>query len=233
MSPSRAAGQDLAESRQPLQATDRDRNVLGSLPLWVQLLYRACTHHTGVLHGAVGSLQTPRSKRARQLLLLMPVLVTASRGRCRGRCCGACGGEQEPVGPTASTGPGPAVGRPSRDGGAAGPGPSWWRGREGTPALRRELKMCLAGCPGRPRGRKGWARQGLPGWDPSTWRPPALGQAGGAGPWRPISHPAGSTGVKVQAAAAQGGRNRVLLVLALGEAGMTPRRPRSSLVQGP
>lgn len=81
-------------------------------------------------------------------------------------------------------------------------------------------------------GRAGPA-QGLPGWDPSTSRPPALSQGGGAGPWRPISHPAGSTGVKVLAALAHGSRNRVLVVLALGEAGVTPRRPRNSLVPRP
>lgn len=81
-------------------------------------------------------------------------------------------------------------------------------------------------------GRAGPA-QGLPGWDPSTSRPPALSQGGGAGPWHPISHPAGSTGVKVLAALAHGSRNRVLVVLALDEAGVTPRRPRNSLVPRP
>lgn len=62
-------------------------------------------------------------------------------------------------GPTASTGPGPAVGSSGRDGGAAGPGVCR-RGREGSPALRSELKMCRAGCPGGLRGRKGWAGPG-------------------------------------------------------------------------
>lgn len=42
-------------------------------------------------------------------------------------------------------------------------GPSCWRGRVGTPALRSELKMCRVECPGRPRGRKGWASPG-PAW---------------------------------------------------------------------
>lgn len=36
----------------------------------------------------------------------------------------------------------------------------WRRGREGTPALRSELKMCRVKCPGRARGRKGWASPG-------------------------------------------------------------------------
>lgn len=45
-----------------------------------------------------------------------------------------------------------------------------------TPALCSELRLCRVGCPGRLRGRKGRAAQGLPGWDPSTWRPPALSQ---------------------------------------------------------
>lgn len=35
------------------------------------------------------------------------------------------------------------------------------------------------------------------------------------------------------AALAHGSRNRVLVVLALGEAGVTPRRPRNSLVPRP
>lgn len=166
-------------------------------------------------------------------LLLIPVLVPASCGRCHG-------GEQAPVVPTASTGPGPAVGRSGRDGGSCraggllacgGPaaGGEGWGPRHCAVSSRCTRSSVLAGPE---EGRAGPA-QGLPGWDPSTSRPPALSQGGGAGPWRPISHPAGSTGVKVLAALAHGGRNGVLLVLALGETAVTPKRPRNSLVPRP
>lgn len=130
-------------------------------------------------------------------------------------------------GPTASTGPGPAVERCGRDGGAAGAcgGPAG--GGEGR-GPRSELKMCRGECPGRPRGRKGRASPG------SAWLRPQHIASPGPEPSRGssalLSQPAGRTGVKVPAAPALGGRNRVLPVLALGEAGVTPaelveRRP--------
>ncbi|XP_032932551.1 cytohesin-1 isoform X1 [Catharus ustulatus] len=84
--------------------------------------------------------------------------------------------------------------------------------------------MCRAECPGRPRGRKGWASAGL------AWLGP---QHTSQGRDRPAarSPPAGSTGVKVPAAL--GGRNWVLLVPAPGEAGMTPRSPGAHWHRGP
>lgn len=60
----------------PLQATDGVRDVLGSFLLQARPR-SAWTLHTGVLHGAMGSLQTPRSKGVRQW-------GTASRGDWHG-----------------------------------------------------------------------------------------------------------------------------------------------------
>lgn len=162
MSPSRAAGQDLAESRQPklvqpLQATDRDRDVLGLLPLQAQPC-TTWTCHTGSCVGQGGPYRHPITRqwgtasRGDWLpvlllipVLLIPVLAPASCGRCLWRAAGA-------------SGPGPAV---ESSGSCRAGGPGRWRGREGTPALRTELEMCRAECPGRPRGRKGWASAGL------------------------------------------------------------------------
>lgn len=138
--------------------------------------------------------------------------------------------------PTDSTGPSPAVERCGRDGGAAGLGLCWRVGGPAGVGEGRGSRRCAGSSRCAEASVLAGPEEGRAG--PAWLRPQHMASSGpeprrGSRALAPRFQAAGSTGVKVLPALAHGGRNRVLLVLALGEAEVTPRRPRSSLVPGP
>lgn len=248
-SPSHAAEQDLAESRwprltQPLQAADSGTGTCQAFAPAAGTAPRALDSDAVVPYGEVGSIQGPWSRGARQWgATSRGASITSGPGPGPSsgpvwprelpwslqRAAGT-GGPCSPPGPargsvlTACAGPGPAVGVwQSCTGELWGRGgPHLVEGR-GPQHCRSELKMCQVECPGQPPRKEGGACLAGPQLISSP-----------NGPGCPVSQPGGSRGVKALAGPGWLRQEQGVAGASSCEAGMTPRRPQSSLApRGP